>query len=369
MCKRALCLMILCVLAWACVAPAGGLVGWWKLDETSGTTVSDSSGNSITGNFVGTPKWVAGKIGGALELDGKSWVDFGNAPKTLFTGTMPLSIALWIYPTNLGATLAGTGADRAFVSRNQDYAFKASGPYARFTTPGVLDHNAMNTILKINEWQHVVVTFQPSTTGGCVFYLNGVLTDRMNASAYNAAAATAGAVTGVGGPFYVGNNQWTTNQQYFGMYDDIQIYDRLLTGDHINAIYAGSRATFLKAENPNPADKAVAVSQALFQWTPGEGAVFHNVYVGTDPNLTQANLGGANLPFTMYFHVAGLEPGVVHYWRVDEIDAAGQVTTGDVWSLHRDSGDRLGPEARRRRYVSAGHDDARMVGGDGRCDS
>ncbi|MCL5279596.1 MAG: LamG domain-containing protein [Planctomycetes bacterium] len=334
MCKRVICLAFVCTLGLAPVVCAD-LVGWWKLDDGTGTVVKDSSGNGIDGNFVGNPKWVEGMNGtGGLEFDGTCWLDFGNPSQTLFTGSMPLSIALWIYPTNLGATLAGAGADRAFVSRNMDYAFKASGPYARFTTPGVLDYNAQKTVLKINEWQHVTVTFTPGVgaAGVAVFYLDGVETDRVSSGAtnggYNAAAATAGAVAGVGGPFYIGNNQWTTNQFYFGRYDDIRLYNHILTAAEVKTL-----AARVKAYKPNPADKATAVSQALFQWQPGTYAVFHNVYVGTDPNLTQANLAGANLPFTMYFHVAGLEPGTTYYWRVDETDAAGVVTTGDVWSL------------------------------------
>ena len=264
-------------------------------------------------------------------------MDFGNPPKTLMTGTTPVSIALWINPSNLGVALSGAGDDRAFLARNQDWAFKASGPYARFTTPGVLDHNGMNTILKINEWQHVVVTFQPSTTGGCVFYLNGAETDRVNASAYNAAAATAGASVN-GGPVLLGNNQWTTNQFYFGLYDEVQLYDRVLSAAQVKEILAGARAFFPKAWNPKPADKKIDVNQPLLQWSPGEGAVSHNIYVGTTPDLTQANLAMANLPatspdFAAYYYTPGLQPGVVHYWRVDEVDATGKVTTGDVWSF------------------------------------
>jgi hypothetical protein len=35
----------------------------------------------------------------------------------------------------------------------------------------------------------------------------------------------------------------------------------------------------------------------------------------------------------MLYYVQGLQPGTTYYWRVDEIDAAGAVTTGDVWSF------------------------------------
>ncbi len=48
-----------------------GLVGWWRLDEGSGTTAYDSSGNGRHGTLLGNPQWVTGKIGGALEFDGQ----------------------------------------------------------------------------------------------------------------------------------------------------------------------------------------------------------------------------------------------------------------------------------------------------------
>jgi len=48
------------------------LAAWWKLDEGSGTTASDASGNGNNGTLNGDPQWVAGKLGGALEFDGYS---------------------------------------------------------------------------------------------------------------------------------------------------------------------------------------------------------------------------------------------------------------------------------------------------------
>ena len=48
------------------------LAAWWRLDEGSGTTASDASGNGNNGTLNGDPQWVAGKLGGALEFDGYS---------------------------------------------------------------------------------------------------------------------------------------------------------------------------------------------------------------------------------------------------------------------------------------------------------
>ena len=46
------------------------LVGYWKLDEGTGTTAADASGNGVTLTYTaGTPSWVTGKIGGACDFN------------------------------------------------------------------------------------------------------------------------------------------------------------------------------------------------------------------------------------------------------------------------------------------------------------
>jgi hypothetical protein len=88
-----------------------------------------------------------------------------------------------------------------------------------------------------------------------------------------------------------------------------------------------------EAKDPNPANGAQEVTSPLLQWTAGDGAVFHQVYLGTKPQLTDADKAGVPSPAPMYFHVAGLTPGTTYYWRVDETAADGTVTAGPVWSF------------------------------------
>ncbi len=88
-----------------------------------------------------------------------------------------------------------------------------------------------------------------------------------------------------------------------------------------------------QATKPDPADGAKEVTSPLFQWVAGDGAVSHQVYVGTKPELGDADKAGAPLPMAMYFHIPGLTPGVTYYWRVDETAADGTVTKGTVWSF------------------------------------
>jgi len=94
------------------------------------------------------------------------------------------------------------------------------------------------------------------------------------------------------------------------------------------------RAPQLQAFEPDPPDGP------LLQWTPGETGVFHEVYVGTSPDLTAADLVGPRQPFAMVYYAQGLTPGVTYYWRVDEIEA--DMTTTHIGEVCRAVG-RLRP--------------------------
>jgi hypothetical protein len=87
------------------------------------------------------------------------------------------------------------------------------------------------------------------------------------------------------------------------------------------------------ATKPEPANGAVGVTMPLLKWTKGDAAVFHNVYLGTTPDLTEANLVASRQPFEMYYHIPGFTPGATYYWRVDEIEGNGTVHPGNVWSF------------------------------------
>jgi len=94
-------------------------------------------------------------------------------------------------------------------------------------------------------------------------------------------------------------------------------------------------AADLTPTSPKPANGAQGVTMPLLQWTPGDMALFEDVYVGTTPELTAADRVSTRQPamLKMYYYVKGLVPGQTYYWRVDDIDAAGNVYTGTVWSF------------------------------------
>ncbi len=101
-----------------------------------------------------------------------------------------------------------------------------------------------------------------------------------------------------------------------------------------------------KANNPTPPDGGAIYDEnrVNLTWSPGDGAVSHDVYFGD--NFESVNNGESgtfrgNLT-TMVFPVGfprGLYPnglvfGTTYYWRIDEVQADGTtVYKGDVWSF------------------------------------
>jgi hypothetical protein len=291
------------------------LVGHWKFNEGEGTIAHDSSGNGNDGTLEGSPQWVPGQIGNALAFDGNSWVNCGD----ILTLTEALTITCWVNPDDL------TG-DRGFVTREASFAFKSSGNILRFTTPGILDYNGNNTVLEVGVWQHVSVTFVPSQTEGLIFYLNGVESDRLNSTGLNAGT----------GPFRMGNNQWS--QLYLGMIDDVQVYDHILTPEEIGQAMLGGNVEL--AGNPVPEDGTVDVApDVVLQWSPGEYAAEHDVYLGTnfddvnDATTNDSAYQGRQAETS--FDAGALDLGVTYFWRIDEVNAAPDSTVfkGSTWSF------------------------------------
>jgi len=89
------------------------------------------------------------------------------------------------------------------------------------------------------------------------------------------------------------------------------------------------------AYNPDPADGATGVTTPLLKWTAGDTAVYHDVYLGTNPTPGPAEFKGRQaLNFNMYWHGPGFVPGTTYYWRIDEVEADGvTMHIGDVWSF------------------------------------
>jgi len=81
--RKSICLISLILVLWAFGNAEADLVGRWRLDGNA----ADSSGGGHDGEIFGEPKWVDGKIGGAMELDGDDWIEMpGTSAADGFAG-------------------------------------------------------------------------------------------------------------------------------------------------------------------------------------------------------------------------------------------------------------------------------------------
>ncbi len=103
----------------------------------------------------------------------------------------------------------------------------------------------------------------------------------------------------------------------------------------LNAFELNTVSIEAKAAKPVPADADYHVDADLgyfnLQWTAAENAVKHHVYLGTSKDalslVSTQNAGDTS------WVANSLKTINTYYWRVDEEDANGVVSEGDVWSF------------------------------------
>ena len=225
-------------------AEAPGPVGHWTLDEGSGTTVADVSGNGNDGTIMDNPDlenptWIDGISGSALEFHGTGvagtggdFIDCGNDASLDITG--PISIALWIRPDADDPEGKGTsgGETAPMAKATSDWSWQvrygwggAPTPYMSFTfntSPRAWASVGRN--LERYEWCHIACSYD-GTTLKC--YLDGVETD----------STPMGEIHSSADPVLIGSDGWKCD--WTGAIDDVRIYDRGLSADEIVDIAAG----------------------------------------------------------------------------------------------------------------------------------
>lgn len=167
--------------------------------------------------------------------------------------------------------------------------------------------------LRADAWDDtlILVTADHETGGLTVDYLDpGMYPPNTSFSS--------GGHTGVDVPVYA----WGVNSELVtGVMDNTDMVDVCLL----------DTAPMLEPGNPFPRDAASGVPlDALLSWTPGEQAVDHEVYLGTDPlaleltAVTQDPWVDAN---------GLLGSGTAYFWQVVEVGAGEGRVSGPVWSF------------------------------------
>ncbi|MCX5645120.1 MAG: LamG domain-containing protein [Phycisphaerae bacterium] len=302
-----------------------GLVSYFKLDDGSGTVATDSSGNGHDGTLFGSAvAWIPGHFGGGLFFateEAEAGVQFPTTGMSVSAGT----ISLWGYLSEPQAARTryffGHTTRPPYGSRIQIYM--NSGVNTLSLGLGDTHARKVDIVpLATKTWHHVVLTWD---NGKYVVYANGE----------KAAEGTYTGLTALDPVATISDDDNPDEHEAFdGILDEARIYSRAITAAEVKEIFQVPPTPQIKAWGPTPADGAMAVVAPTLAWKSLDIIPFHNVYVGTDPNLTAADLIGLHVPVNMYFYLPGPKPGVTYYWRVDEVESDGvTVHTGDMWTF------------------------------------
>jgi hypothetical protein len=294
-----------------------GLIGYWAFEEGTGTVAKDGSGNGHDGQLVGNPQWVAGNVGGALEFNGStSKVDIPYWPEV--TPAEGTTMCSWVFPTDTSRSCIVGQYEGYGMALMTDLHLKS----VIWGSDWVLD-----TTIPQGEWSYVVMTWDVANKQRKI-YLDGQLVGERPDAAVPAVRNNLGIGLWIGWPDAWGDDSFA------GLLDEVRVYNRVLAASQVEDLFHGIAPDFLKAQAPDPANGALGVAMPLLRWSKGETATLHDLYLGTSPDLTDADLKVSRQPPTMYYHVQGLEPGTTYYWRVDEIEKDGvTIHTGSVWSF------------------------------------
>jgi hypothetical protein len=296
------------------------LIGWWKMDETSGTVAADSSGYGNDGTVVGGAQWVSGYIDGALDFDGDDdYVDCGYDP--IFDTANEMTAAAWVtirsIPTAWACVIAKGEYSWRISNENLDPRFHFGITIWSASNPSI----SGPTLVGYDEWHHVAGTYDGERIN---VYLDGSV---------DATVATTSPIGVNAANVLIGENPEAAGRNWDGMIDDVRLYNRALSQAEISELMPQQ----LKATLPDPADKSILSSVGIIlSWTAGETASRHHLYIGENYEDVLNGTGGTDIGMMSQTSFDGYEwvIGKTYYWRVAETTTNGTVIhPGDVWSF------------------------------------
>ena len=229
--KKVLLLTCILFVSLGPLAVAQNLVGQWSFEGN----LLDSSGNNNNGTATGTIAYAPGKFGQALDLSaGAGYVTIPNSPSLQ---TQNFTVAYWAYLPYAQDPVIAIKCNPGFsgcawqvnLSSFDDVNMNLQS--CLYTVPSC-NYSPVLTPSPVGNWTHVAETYDGTTLNG---YVNGnlVLTWTVSTSLGNEA-----------GDIFLGAAPGNGGYQFYGLLDEVQIYDGALTAAQV----------YLLA-NPVPTDK------------------------------------------------------------------------------------------------------------------
>ncbi|WP_232838149.1 LamG domain-containing protein [Streptomyces geranii] len=219
-----------------------GLLLRYKLDETSGTVVHDSSGNGRDGAVNGTADW-GGKEG--LGFNGSD--TYVKVPNNIMAGLNSISIDfnVWIDRT-MGKPYVLYGFGNSSGSSGNGYLFSTGNQFRTGITTSDF-HSEQQTRpgysyqLARGMWKHVTYT-QTGNTG--ILYENGVEKARNTNVTITPGSIGGGTTTAD----YIGRSLYSSDLYFHGRMRDFRVYNRALSSSETLTIATGAEEQWSQVE-------------------------------------------------------------------------------------------------------------------------
>ena len=216
---------------------AGGgdpnLTAWWKFDETSGTSASDSSGNSHTGTLENGASFTSGYVNNAVNFDGDN--DRVSCGTWNVTGSA-ITICCWFKADSFtGSYYDGRLVAKTTSTASADHTWMLSGIKEgtsnkrlrfRLKTGGSTSTLiASSGNMATDTWYHGAAVYNGSTMK---LYLDG---DEVGSTSKSGSITTSSAGISIGqNPSGAGDVPWD------GLIDDVRIYEYALSESELDDI-------------------------------------------------------------------------------------------------------------------------------------
>jgi len=176
------------------------IVGAWLFDEGNGNTARDSSRKGNDGKLVNGPKWIDGKFGKALELDGKD--DSVEVPDSDTLDVTAVTLTAWVK-----SKAAQLKDGNVIVYKLASYIHQY---WSNTINPGVFVGGTWcgsgwlpQGVIWDDTWHHVALTYDGKTQK---FYIDGVFSGENAACKGNIDITTNNLTIGTGNTgFYTGS--------------------------------------------------------------------------------------------------------------------------------------------------------------------
>jgi hypothetical protein len=213
-----------------------GLVLWWPLDESSGTTTAEASGNGYTGALYNSATWTTGIITNGVSLNSSSSDYVGASGPANMGGATSATLCGWV-KTTAGFTFGFNDNNQSRLSieggGGQIYWQVENGASSYPSSPYSFDGN----------WHWFALCYNGSASGlsRITAYIDGTAQTLTTGGADPAGVLSAGL-----GSFTIGRT--LANSRYYTMNcDDVRLYNRTLSSAEITNLFqwpAGGRTVW-----------------------------------------------------------------------------------------------------------------------------